>query len=114
MRDINAHIAADFANPLIRAKLVFYPEESGSFMGEAWQAKKWRADNKMLDQLTPMIRGTGTKRFFYVNELTQCIDDSYIIPLRWVVRDKVMTCDAFRVAVVSTFAYSKKPLTKNH
>ena len=77
--DLNQQLAEDFANPLVREYMKFYPEENESHFCEAWNGKKWREDADP-DTLTPMAIGRGGKHY-YINELAMCQDGTFIIPL---------------------------------
>ncbi|KAJ7111072.1 hypothetical protein C8R44DRAFT_742844 [Mycena epipterygia] len=69
INDISAIIAKDYANPLTRKLLHFYPEIPDGPISEAWHAQKWRREIDR-DALTPMI--VLGHRHFYVNELARC------------------------------------------
>lgn len=84
----------DFSNPLIRPHLIFYPEDLHNKVCETWQAQKWLTEAG-LENLSPMA--IFQDQHFYVNELAQCVDDSYVLPVRWVVRDHVLCGDVFKV-----------------
>ena len=99
--NLPAQVAKDFANPLIRPHLVFYPEENvvGEVVAEAWQARKWLYETD-LDHLTPMaINQSG--QHFYVKEVTLLKDNSLVVPIRWVTRDGRLTADCFKIHKVS-------------
>ncbi|KAF8263119.1 hypothetical protein EI94DRAFT_1704260 [Lactarius quietus] len=94
INDIVAQIAEDFANPLVRPHLMFYPEDLQGKVCEAWQAQKWLAEAG-LDNLSPMV--VFRDQHFYVNELAECVDGSYVIPVRWVMRNSVLCGDVCQV-----------------
>ncbi|KAI0054541.1 hypothetical protein BV25DRAFT_1922595 [Artomyces pyxidatus] len=86
----------DIANPLVCPEIVRYPEITrGGIVSESWQADKLTHDVG-LHELSPMVIQSG--QHFYVNELAQCDDGSYVIPFRWIKRDGVMCGDSFRVS----------------
>jgi hypothetical protein len=87
-------VCKDFANPLVRPHLRFYPEDLNGKICETWQAQKWLAEVGFAN-LSPMV-AVGDIHF-YVNELAECADHSYVLPFRWVVRDQVLCGDAFKV-----------------
>ncbi|KAJ6611334.1 hypothetical protein B0H10DRAFT_2192987 [Mycena sp. CBHHK59/15] len=86
----------DYANPLTRAHLHFYPEIPDGPVSEAWHAQKWRREIDR-DTLTPMI--VDGYRHFYVDELARLRDGSFVIPLCWVICKGKMHADAFTVTV---------------
>ena len=84
----------DYANPLIRPHLEFYPEITDGYVREVWQAEKWR---KRIDPriLTPMV-AVGSKHF-YVFEFSRLRDGRYIVPERWVKYKGQLHAEAFEV-----------------
>ena len=84
----------DYANPLIRPHLEFYPEITDGYVREVWQAEKWR---KRIDPriLTPMV-AVGSKHF-YVFEFSRLRDGRYIVPERWVKYKDQLHAEAFEV-----------------
>ncbi|KAJ7717128.1 hypothetical protein B0H16DRAFT_1433890 [Mycena metata] len=100
LNDIHAIIAkvrsTDYANPLTRKLLHFYPEIPDGPASEAWHAQKWRREIDR-DALTPMI--VDGHRHFYVEELARLNDGSFIIPTCWVISKGRMCADAYPVFV---------------
>lgn len=96
--DLSAQIGADFANPLVRRHLVFYPEEREDFVKQSWQAEKWSQEISP-EHLTPMFIGKAGLHF-YVEELTMCRDKTFVIPLRLITRGGELTADCYKVIVV--------------
>ncbi|KAJ7202681.1 hypothetical protein B0H12DRAFT_1243992 [Mycena haematopus] len=96
LNDIRTIIAKDYANPLTRALLHFYPEIPDGPVSEAWHAQKWRRDIDR-DTLTPMI--VDGHRHFYVDELARRRDGSLVIPLCWVIYKGEMHADAVMVTL---------------
>ncbi|KAJ6529506.1 hypothetical protein DFH09DRAFT_1250415 [Mycena vulgaris] len=96
LNDLRVIIAKDYANPLTRANLHFYPEIPDGPISESWHGQKWRRGIDR-DALTPMIVHCG--RHFYVNELTRCRDGKLVIPLCWVIFKGAMHADVFAVHV---------------
>jgi hypothetical protein len=84
----------DFANPLVRPHLVFYPEDLKGQVCKTWQAQKWLMEAG-LDNLSPMA--AFRDQHYYVNELAECADNLYVIPVRWVMRDQVLCGDVLMV-----------------
>ncbi|KAJ7302771.1 hypothetical protein DFH08DRAFT_826366 [Mycena albidolilacea] len=96
LNDIRKIVAKDYANPLTRSLLHFYPEIPDGPVCEAWHAHKWRREVDR-DVLTPMI--VDGHRHFYVNELARLRNGSFVIPLCWVIFKGEMHADAIRVTV---------------
>ncbi|SJL18296.1 uncharacterized protein ARMOST_21882 [Armillaria ostoyae] len=89
VNDIRDSVARDFSNPEIARHLQFYPEETDGPISEVWQAARWKEFSPA--QLTPMYaRGL---RQFYIEELAQLKDGSYVIPHNWIIRDKILHAD---------------------
>ena len=86
----------DYANPLTRGLLHFYPEIPDGPVSEAWHAQKWRREIDR-DALTPMF--VDGHRHFYVNELSRLHDGSLVIPLCWVISKGQMHADVLRVTL---------------
>jgi hypothetical protein len=93
MNDIREVIARDLSNPLVAAHLQFYVEES-SCVSEMYQAERFMEYTP--EQLTPMF-SKGHKHF-WIEELAQLSDKTFIIPHTWIIRDGVLTTDASIVA----------------
>ncbi|KAJ7117794.1 hypothetical protein C8R44DRAFT_832375 [Mycena epipterygia] len=96
INDISAIIAKDYANPLTRKLLHFYPEIPDGPISEAWHAQKWCREIDR-DALTPMI--VLGHRHFYVNELARLHDGGLVIPLCWVIKKGEMCADAYKVSL---------------
>ncbi|KAJ7678592.1 hypothetical protein B0H17DRAFT_1235485 [Mycena rosella] len=96
LNDIRVIIAKDYANPLTRGLLRFYPEIPDGPLSEAWHAQKWRREIDR-DALTPMI--VDGHRHFYVNELARLRNGSFVIPLCWVICKGKMHADALAVSI---------------
>lgn len=58
----------DFANPLVRAQLQFYPVVPDDTISELWHAEKWHKGFS-LKNLTPMFVHPSSQEHFYVDEL---------------------------------------------
>ncbi|KAG9079195.1 hypothetical protein FRC06_007889, partial [Ceratobasidium sp. 370] len=99
MLDIPQLVGRDYSNPLIAPHINPYPEDSGNYLSESWQAKKWREDAP-LDQLTPVYAQGG--KLYYVNELARLHDGTFVIPKRWIIRNSVLTADCWPVEWVET------------
>ncbi|KAG9102119.1 hypothetical protein FS749_015702 [Ceratobasidium sp. UAMH 11750] len=98
MLDIPQLVGRDCSNPLIAPHIDAYPEDSGNYLSESWQAKKWH-ENVPLDQLTPMYAQGG--KLYYVNELARLHDGTLVISKRWITRDRVLTADCWPVKRVA-------------
>ncbi|KAJ7226230.1 hypothetical protein C8J57DRAFT_1197699 [Mycena rebaudengoi] len=85
MNHPNDLICLDFANLLVRNLIHFYPKIS-STVSESWQAAKY-VDEIDLNELLPMWADwkSAPYRHFYIKELAQCKDGSFIIPFKWIV-----------------------------
>ncbi|KAJ7487204.1 ASST-domain-containing protein [Mycena galericulata] len=89
MNDIRQVIARDLSNPLVAAHLQLYVEEN-SCVSEMYQAERFMEYTP--DQLTPMF-SKGHKHF-WIEELAQLSNQTFIIPHTWIVRNGVLTTDA--------------------
>jgi hypothetical protein len=75
------------ANPLSRPGMVFYPDDSGSSLSQAWNGDKMLKD--VPDHLlTPMVKQQGV--IYYVNELVQCKCGGWFIPKWWITKNGAM------------------------
>ncbi|KAJ3824671.1 hypothetical protein F5880DRAFT_353082 [Lentinula raphanica] len=87
-------IAQEMANPHVRPKLHFYPEDSGAHLSEARQAQRWL--NEAPDTLlTPMARINA--RDFYIHEPAMLLDGSCCIPIRWFSRGDQLHARCWRM-----------------
>ncbi|KAK7008238.1 hypothetical protein R3P38DRAFT_2948527 [Favolaschia claudopus] len=95
-------LALDWANPLVRPFIHIYPEVSGP-VEEFWQAAKWTAEID-LDQLSPMWADwddvSRRHKHFYIKELAQEANGSYVLPMRWVTVAGVVHADVHNVKFV--------------
>ncbi|KAI4293785.1 hypothetical protein K525DRAFT_274887 [Schizophyllum commune Loenen D] len=87
VNDVAQSIALDFANPQIACHLHFYPEEVSGPISGVWQADRWKEFKP--EELTPMY-SRGHKRFF-IEELCQLHDGTYVVPHDWVIRQGDLT-----------------------
>ncbi|KAG9107834.1 hypothetical protein FRC07_008574, partial [Ceratobasidium sp. 392] len=94
MLDVPQIIGRDYSNPVVASHINIYPEDSENYLSESWQAQKWR-DDIPLEQLTPMYAQGG--KHYYVNELARLHDGAFVIPKRWIIRNKVLTADCWPV-----------------
>ncbi|KAJ7898975.1 hypothetical protein B0H13DRAFT_1622990, partial [Mycena leptocephala] len=96
MNHPNDLLRLDFSNPLVREHLHFYPEITT--ISESWQAEKWVKEVEN-DDLSPMWANWegALHRHFYVKELAQCQNGKYLVPLKWIVFQKQVHCDAYLV-----------------
>lgn len=93
----------DFVNPEVAKHLQFYPEETDGPISEVWQAECWKKFDP--SQLTLMYsRGLHQ---FYIKELVQLQDGSYIIPHNWVIRSGYLHADCHEAnsTVVCSLTY---------
>ncbi|TFK46156.1 hypothetical protein OE88DRAFT_1638675 [Heliocybe sulcata] len=76
-------IAQEVGNPWVRPHLKFLPEDSGSRLSEAWQAKRW-LDEMDPDLLTQMIQVNNQD--FYIYEPALLAAGDVCMPVRWFTR----------------------------
>ncbi|KAI0030393.1 hypothetical protein K488DRAFT_54332 [Vararia minispora EC-137] len=98
MNDIPTMIAHDWSNPKTRPHIQIYPEISNGPISEFWHAQKLLHD---IDPtlLTPMyVRGV---QHFYIHEPAQLFTGNFVIPLRWIIYQKVLHAQAYSVTVNS-------------
>ncbi|KAJ6592424.1 hypothetical protein B0H19DRAFT_1204789 [Mycena capillaripes] len=97
MNDICETLACDMANPLVAPHMHFYPEETDCPISETYQAERWL--EYTLSQLTPMF-SKGHKQF-WIEELAQLKDGTYVIPHTLIVRNGELTSDVSTAKKVS-------------
>ncbi|KAI0684953.1 hypothetical protein BC835DRAFT_1408984 [Cytidiella melzeri] len=73
----------DFANPLVRPHIRPYIEISPS-LSEFYQAERLQNENVDLLQLMWADFNRSPHRHFYIKELAQTDDGTFVIPMRWV------------------------------
>ncbi|KAG6819454.1 hypothetical protein H0H93_011664 [Arthromyces matolae] len=90
-------INQDWANPLVRPHIRIYPEISKS-VSEFFQAEKFTKEVE-LDELTPMWADweRDSDRHFFVKEIAQLTDQSFIVPIKWFSMDGKIFAQAYRV-----------------
>ncbi|KAJ7185109.1 hypothetical protein GGX14DRAFT_538239 [Mycena pura] len=93
MNDLRQSIARDFSNPLVAPYLQLYPEEVDGDISEMWQAERWKEYSP--EQLTPMFP-KGHKQF-WIEELAQTQDGTFVIPTTWIKRKGILITDALVV-----------------
>ncbi|KAJ7229581.1 hypothetical protein B0H12DRAFT_1029956 [Mycena haematopus] len=93
MNDIRDTIACDLANPLVAPHLHFFPEETDGPISEVFQAGRWT--EYAPEQLTPMF--TQGRRRFWINEVAQLEDGTFVVPQLLVVRNNVLEAEVFEV-----------------
>ncbi|KAJ7085866.1 hypothetical protein C8R43DRAFT_909119 [Mycena crocata] len=86
MNDVREAVTRDFANPLVAVHLQLYFHEKERGISETYQAE--RLQEYSPEQLTPMY-SKGAKRF-WINELAQLRNGTFIIPETWIVRDRTL------------------------
>ncbi|KAF8994931.1 hypothetical protein BDZ89DRAFT_1096970 [Hymenopellis radicata] len=91
--DIREGIARDFANPETAKHLHLYPEETDGPISEVWEAGRWKEYDP--SQLTPMF--AKGYQHFYIEELAELQDGSFVIPHNWIVRKGVLHSDCSEV-----------------
>lgn len=98
----------DFANPLRRKHMHFYPElrhPDSPAVSQAWHFDKWL--NKIPDHmLSPMVIHGG--RHFYVGELARCHDGKYFIPEKWIGRQRSADDESIEMCAAGHYAIPSK------
>ncbi|KAJ7444523.1 hypothetical protein B0H11DRAFT_1746826 [Mycena galericulata] len=109
-------LALDWANPLVRPFIHVYPEVSGP-VSEFWKAGKWTSEID-IDDLCPMWADWQNKsnshRHFFIKELAQLHDGTFVVPLRWVTVANVVHADVQDVQFKKTsrgFFFDIQPAT---
>ncbi|KAJ7902860.1 hypothetical protein B0H14DRAFT_2329467 [Mycena olivaceomarginata] len=97
MNDIRETLARDMANPLVAPHMHFYPEETDGPISETYQAERWMEYTP--SQLTPMF-SKGHKQF-WIEELAQLKDGTFVIPRTLIVRNGELTSDVSTAKQVS-------------
>ncbi len=76
-----------------------YPEVSGP-ISETWMAGKW-LNEVPLDELTPMwadfASPANKHRHFYINEIAQTSQGSFVVPLRWLTVKGAVHVEVYKV-----------------
>ncbi|KAG2035286.1 hypothetical protein BDR03DRAFT_812159, partial [Suillus americanus] len=91
-------IRQEMMNPRVRPLLHFYPEDAGTKLNEAWQAKHWLEE---LDPelLTPVVRLQNQD--FFIFEPALLTSGEACMPFHWFVRRKKMYARAWRLRPVA-------------
>ncbi|KAJ7913831.1 hypothetical protein B0H13DRAFT_2232248 [Mycena leptocephala] len=100
VNDLAAIISQEMANPSVRKKLHFLPQDSTPSLSEAWQASRWlhELDSNLT---TPMIREQNQD--FYIFEPTLLRDGKTVcVPTRWFQRDKDIWARVWKMQTVVT------------
>ncbi|KAJ7908106.1 hypothetical protein B0H13DRAFT_2233350 [Mycena leptocephala] len=96
--------ALDWANPLVRPFIHVYPEVMGP-ISEFWQSDKWTTEID-LDELSSMWANwedrSKSHRHFYIKELAQLCDGTFVVPLRWITVNNVVHADVHDAEYVQT------------
>ena len=81
----------------MRPHIRVYPEKTDSGMQEVWHGNKWLYEIDR-DLLSPMY-DAGGGRHYYVNELAQLADGSFIIPFLWFTYKGEVYADSWTVTI---------------
>ncbi|KAJ7165291.1 hypothetical protein C8R46DRAFT_1163680 [Mycena filopes] len=98
-------IRLDFANPLVRESIHFYPEVT-STVSEFWQAAKY------VDELSPMWADWAGSPYhhFHVKELVQCCNGTFVVPIKCVVFQGVVHAESYQATREQKLAQEYFPL----
>jgi hypothetical protein len=90
-------LAQDWSNPFVRNHIQVYPDVSTS-VSESWQAGKW-LEELDLDDLSPMWANWDKcpHRQYFIKELAQIADESFVIPSRWIMSGGVVYAECYKV-----------------
>ncbi|TFK22439.1 hypothetical protein FA15DRAFT_657497 [Coprinopsis marcescibilis] len=97
-------LALDWANPFVRKNMAFYPEVSRSKpVAEMWQADKW-VKEVPYDELSPMWfdEKKAEKKHYYIKEITEHSDGSFVVPMRWVTKRGVVHAQSYILSYSKT------------
>ncbi|KAI0687450.1 hypothetical protein BC835DRAFT_1408348 [Cytidiella melzeri] len=83
MNSASKLISLDFANPLVRPHIHPYVEISSS-LSEFYQAERLRNENVDLLQLMWADFKRSPDQHFYIKEIAQTNNGTFVIPMRWV------------------------------
>ncbi|KAI0639400.1 hypothetical protein C8Q77DRAFT_1223885, partial [Trametes polyzona] len=98
VNDFAAIIAQEMANPRVRPRLRFLPEDAGKKLSEAWQGARWR-DELDPNLAGPMVRVHGVD--YYVYEPAMLRDGSLCMPYRWFTRGPRTLAKAWGLSMTS-------------
>ncbi|KAH9949935.1 hypothetical protein B0H21DRAFT_803620 [Amylocystis lapponica] len=90
----------DFANPLVRPHIQFYPELGGP-VTEFRQGEKWKEYNEETVDINQLMWAdwiNAPHRHFYIKELAEADDGQLLVPMRWFQENGVACADAYSVA----------------
>ncbi|KAJ7803462.1 hypothetical protein B0H14DRAFT_3091985 [Mycena olivaceomarginata] len=78
----------------------FYMNHPSKLLALAWQAEKWTVEAD-LDDLSPMWANRSTlHRHFYIKELAQLHNGTFVVPLRWVTVKNIVHAEVHLVEQV--------------
>ncbi|KII82864.1 hypothetical protein PLICRDRAFT_120152 [Plicaturopsis crispa FD-325 SS-3] len=95
-------LTLDWSNPLVRKFIQIYPDVA-AVRQESWQSDKWLKEVP-YDDLTPMWASwkTAPHVHFYIKELAQLSDGTFVIPMRYVCVEGVEHAEVYLVAYSET------------
>ena len=79
-------------NLKVRPFIHFYPEDTGPYLSEARQGRRWLKELRP-EETTAMVRIHGND--YYIYELTMLNNLSFCIPTRWFTRNGVFFARAW-------------------
>jgi hypothetical protein len=80
----------------------FYPEETDGSISEVWQTSQWKEFSP--SKLTPMF--TRGLQHFYIDEVCQLGNGSFVMPLTWVKRGGEICADCHMISHTEVIIYT--------
>ncbi|KAK0243536.1 hypothetical protein EDD85DRAFT_919320 [Armillaria nabsnona] len=101
VNDIHDSITQDFFNPEVAKHLQFYPEDTNGPISEDYKPS----------ELTPMY-SQGLCQF-YIDELAQLKDGSYVVPRNWIIRNGELHADCNEAGHFISSGWCLSPTTRS-
>jgi hypothetical protein len=93
----------DLAHPVIASNMALYPEIAAGHVSEVWEALRWREFDRAL--LNPMWTSNWFKQF-YIDEVAQLTDGSFVMPLMWVTKKGVVHAECYDLTILEVRFYA--------